>query len=121
MPKVFLQCHKYARDKNNCIITLWLIFCQLNFHLWQVWQSVHSGLCVHLCDTDVTAFKIPQDHHKITDNTIITLRHHKGSQCFFFPPDIQEQQLSVFHTPSDPSFLVFYSSTAPGSLFHSSR
>ncbi len=71
-------------------------------------------------DTYVIAFKIPQDHHKITDNTIITLCHHEGSQRFF-PPDTREQHLSVFYSHSDPSFLVFHSSTAPGPLFQSSR
>ncbi len=121
--------HKYARTKSliitfligtnthlliqimeNTVVIFWL-----NFHLWQVW--LYFGFCVHLFDTDVIAFKITQDHHKITDNTIITLCHHEGSQRFF-PPDTREQQLSVFYTPL---LIVFHSSTAPGPLFQSSR
>lgn len=74
---------------------------------------------VHLLDSDVITFKIPQDHHKITDNTIITLCHHEGSQHFF--SSTHTRTSTVFYTRSYPSFSVFQSSTTPGPLFHSSH
>lgn len=77
---------------------LWL----LNVHLWQVWQKVNLGLCVHLLDSDLITFKIPQDHHKITYNTMMTLCHREGSQHFF--SSRHTRTATVFYTPSYPSF-----------------
>lgn len=61
---------------------------------WTLWN---------LLDSVVITFKIPQDHHKITDDNIITFCHCEGSQHIFFPPDTREQQLPFIHPLTPPS------------------
>lgn len=64
------QIHTFL-NKNNAK------YCFMADILAAKFSPLAGGLRVHLLD--VIAFKIPQDHHKITDNTIITLCHREGS------------------------------------------